>query len=228
MSNDGTRSAPSPYAKALADNGIPRQTAHRFQALARGAGCALEQPECASLIVGLKMTLDQQIQIWNAVGTWLAGIATFSAVVVSLHLARKTERVKLRVTVGLDLIFLGDGSPADKHVGFTVVNLGERPVNVVSIGWCVGEGKARRFCYQPVAGRFTERCPKRLAHGEQASFMVSFQAAPNWVREFATGFVEDLSDNNLRTLRARVSTSVGSAIEVRPEANLLEALRYAR
>jgi hypothetical protein len=30
------------------------------------------------------MTLDQQIQVWNAVGTWLAGITTFMAVVVDL------------------------------------------------------------------------------------------------------------------------------------------------
>jgi hypothetical protein len=173
----------------------------------------------------LKMTLDQQIQLWNTVGTWVAGVATFSAVVVSLHLSRKAERVKLRVNVGVRQVFAGDGSPAEEHVGFGVVNLGERTVNVQSIGWCVGKHKSKRFCIQPVAGRYTQQYPKQLVHGEQASFLVSFQAAPDWAKEFATGFVKDLSEKNLSTLRGLVNTSVGDAIEVRPESNLLDRLR---
>lgn len=171
------------------------------------------------------MTLDQQLQVWNVVGTWLAGIATFLAVVVSLHLARKAERVNVRASVGVRLVFAGDGTPAEEHVGFTVVNLGERPVNVVSIGWCVGKRKSKRFCIQPVVGRYTQQYPKQLAHGEQASFLVSFQAAPNWAKEFAAGFVEDVSDKHLRTLRGMVNTSIGQSIEVVPEASLLERLR---
>jgi hypothetical protein len=171
------------------------------------------------------MTLDQQIQVWNAVGTWVAGIATFLAVIVSLHLARKSERVNLRTNLGIRLVFEGDGTPAEEHVGFSVVNLGERPVNVVSIGWCVGKGKAKRFCIQPVAGRYTQQYPQQLPHGEQATFLVSFLASPNWSKEFATGFVEDLSEKNLKTLRGMVHTSVGKSIEVVPEENLIERLR---
>jgi hypothetical protein len=34
VSDDGTRSTVSPYAEALTTNGITRQTAHRYQALA--------------------------------------------------------------------------------------------------------------------------------------------------------------------------------------------------
>lgn len=173
------------------------------------------------------MTLDQQIQIWNAVGTWTAGVATFLAVVVSLNLARRAERVNLRASVDMRLVFAGDGSPAEEHVGFTVVNLGERPVNVVSIGWCVGKRKSKRFCIQPVAGQYTQQYPKQLAHGEQASFLVSFQAAPNWAKDFATGFVQEMSEKNLRTLRGMVNTSVGPSIEVVPDASLLERLRSA-
>jgi hypothetical protein len=37
------------------------------------------------------MTLDQQMQSCNAVGTWLAGIATFTIVVVSLRRSIKTQ-----------------------------------------------------------------------------------------------------------------------------------------
>lgn len=171
------------------------------------------------------MTLDQQIQVWNAVGTWLAGIATFLAVIVSLHLARKSEKVNLRTSVGIRLIFEGDGTPAEENVVFSAVNLGGRPVNVVSVGSCAGKGKAKRFCIQPVAGHYTHQYPKQLAHGEQATFLVSFLAAPNWSKDFAKSFVEDLSEKNLKTLRGLVNTSVGKSIEVVPEKNLIERLR---
>ena len=95
------------------------------------------------------MNLDQKIQIWNAVGTWLAGIATFLAVLVSLHLARKAEMVKIKTDVGIRLVIAGDGTPAEEHLGFSIVNLGDRPVNIVSVGWSIGKGKLKRFCVQP-------------------------------------------------------------------------------
>ena len=173
------------------------------------------------------MTFDQKIQVWNAVGTWLAGVATFLAVLVSLYLARKGDAVNIKANVGVRLVFAGDGSDAEEHVGFGIVNLGYRPVNVVSIGWSVGKGKSKRFCMQSVAGQYTHQYPKVLAHGEQALFMVSFKAAPNWPKEFAMGFIEDVGEQNFKTLRAQINTSIGKAIEVVPEKSLLERLRVA-
>lgn len=173
------------------------------------------------------MTLDQQIQVWNALGTWLAGAATFAAVVVSLHLARKADSIRLQATAGIRLVFAGDGSPAEEHVGISVVNKGDRPVTINSLGWRIGKGKNARHCVQPVFGQYTYQYPKLLAHGEQASFMVSFRAMPRWPKDFATGFVQDMRPRNLKTLRAIIHTSVGESIEVVPENNLLEKLREA-
>jgi len=171
------------------------------------------------------MTLDQKIQIWNAVGTWLAGFATLAAVLVALYLARKAERINIRVNAGIRLVFMGDGTPAEEHVGITVVNLGDRPVTINSVGWRIGKGKNARFCIQPLTGRYTHQYPKQLAHGEQATFMVSFAEVPDWPKEFATNFVNDLTPGNIKTLRALVHTSIGQTIEVMPENNLLDKLR---
>lgn len=173
------------------------------------------------------MTLDQQIEIWNAVGTWLAGIATFAAVVVSLQLARKAETIRLQANAGIRLIFAGDGTPAEEHVGIAAVNRGDRPVTINSIGWRIGKGKNARHCIQPVAGQYTHQYPKQLAHGDQVSFLVSFKAMPDWPKDFATGFVQDLRPRNLKTLRAIIHTSVGESIEVVPEESLLKRLRGA-
>lgn len=170
------------------------------------------------------MTLDQQIQMWNVVGTWFAGIATFCAVGVSLYLAMKSEAINLKANVGIRLVFAGDGTPAEEHVGFSVVNVGDKQVNILSVGWSVGK-KNKRYCIQPLRGQYTEQCPKWLAHGEGASFLHSFKDSPNWIADFASGFVQDTSDKNLKTLRARIHTSIGKTIEIVPEKNLLDRLR---
>ena len=173
------------------------------------------------------MTLDQQINVWNAVGTWLAGIATLCAVLVSLHLARRSERIRIKVTAGIRQISAGDGTPAEEHVQIGVVNHGDRAVVVNSVGWKVGARKDARFCIQPVSGRWTQNYPRQLAHGEQATFLVSFKATPDWPVHFAKDFVRDLSCKNLKTLRALVHTSLGQTIEVVREPSLLEKLRAA-
>lgn len=173
------------------------------------------------------MTVDQQINIWNAVGTWVAGIATFAAVVVSLYLARRSERLRIKATAGLRQVFAGDGTPAEDHVQISVVNHGDRTVIVNSVGWKIGTGKTARYCVQPVSGRWTQDYPKQLAHGETGSFLISFLATPDWPTHFAKSFIRDVSPKNLKTLRALVHTSLGQTVEVVPEGNLLRKLREA-
>jgi len=174
------------------------------------------------------MTLDQKIQIWVAVGTWVAGLATLAAVIVALRLAKQVEKVKLKVHVGLRELFMGDGSPSQEHLAISVTNLGERSVTINSVGWAVGRGKHRKFALQPEAAVYSAHYPVELTYGKQADFMVSFLIVPTWLKDFATGFVRDLSDRNLKTLVARIGTSVGQTVEVKPENNLLEALKKYR
>jgi hypothetical protein len=177
---------------------------------------------------GAGMTLDQIIQIWVAVGTWVAGLATFAAVVVALYLAKQVEKVKLKVHVGLRELVMGDGSPFQEHLAISVTNLGERAVTINSVGWAVGKGRHRRFALQPEAGVYSARYPIELTYGKGANFMVSFLIIPTWLKDFATGFVRDLSDRNLKSLVAQIHTSVGQTIEVKPEYDLLEALKKYR
>lgn len=174
------------------------------------------------------MTLDQQIQIWNAVGTWVAGIATFAAVLVSLNLARRSERVRLKVFAGFRLVIRGDGTPPEEHLNIGVTNLGDRSVTINTVGWVVGKRKQKRYCIQTVSGPWTAQYPVELQHGKNASFMVPFNHTPNWLTEFANGFLKSLPDKELDTLIVQVHTSVGQTIEVKPEKDLVERLRKAR
>jgi hypothetical protein len=174
------------------------------------------------------MTLDQKIQIWVAVGTWLSSLGTIAAVITALYLAKRVELVRLNVHVGLMEVIIGDGSPFQEHVGINVTNLGERPVTVNTVGWAIGKGKKRRFAIQPLNSPHSAQFPIELAHGKSASFLVSFDLTPGWKREFATGFVRDLSDKSLKSLVAQVHTSVGKTVEAHPRKDLLDALREFR
>jgi len=161
------------------------------------------------------------------IGTWLAAFATLAAVIVALYLARRTEKVRLKVHAGLRVIILGDGSPPQEHVVISVTNVGERPVIINSVGWAVGKRRHRSFCIQTVSGPYTKQYPVELAHGKSADFMVSFLATPTWPVEFATGFVKDLSDKSLKTLVALIHTSIGQTIEIHPEKPLVDRLKTA-
>ena len=170
------------------------------------------------------MTFDQKIQLWNVVGTWFAGLATLAAVIAALYLARKAERVNLRVFVGIQVV-LGNGSPRERYISIEVTNLGDRPVTVRTVGWAVGKGKKRKVCVQPVSGPYTAQHPIELAHGKSANFMVSLHLMPNWLSEVASEFIRD---TDIRTFVAQVHTSVGSIVEAKPIPDLVESIKRER
>lgn len=172
------------------------------------------------------MTLDQKIQIWIAIGSWLAGIGTITATVVALYLARRVEKVRLRVRVGLMQVVMGDGTPFQEHLGIDVTNAGERPVTINAIGWAVGKGKERKFAVQPLHSPHSAQCPIELAYGKNAKFLVSFDVMPNWARDFGTGFVQDVSEKNLSTLVVLVDTPMG-VVEAHPMPNVLQRISAA-
>lgn len=173
------------------------------------------------------MTLDQKIQVWSAVGSWVSGLGALAAVCLSLWLVNRTERVRIRASAGIRLLFEGDGTPAERHVCISVTNIGDRPVTVNTVGWRIGGWRKRRFCIQTVGGKYSNQFPIELAHGKSASFMVSLAEAPTWPSDFVRDFVHANTPSELRNLRAMVNTSVGQSILVVPESNLIEELAVA-
>ena len=129
---------------------------------------------------GIIMTLDQKIQLWNAIGTWVAGIATLAAVLVSLWLANHSKRVRLKINLSMMVSFIGDGSPGQRFVGFTVANISERSVTISSICWQVGKKKEMRHAYQPLDDN---QIPRQISYGESALFTVSLTRVPHWSKD---------------------------------------------
>jgi hypothetical protein len=172
------------------------------------------------------LTLDQKIQVWGVVGSWLSGMATLAAVCLTLWLVNRSDRVRVNGYAGIRLVVEGDGTPAEKQVCISVTNLGERAVTVNTVGWRIGEWRRRRYAIQNLAGRYSAQYPTELGHGKSASFMVSLKDVPNWPTEFMS-FVGTNDRKNLSTLRAAIHTSVGQSIYLRPEEELIELLAKA-
>jgi hypothetical protein len=172
------------------------------------------------------MTLDQQIQLWNAVGTWLAGIATFAAVVVSLYLANRLASPKAKLSVGHRIIVEpGVKKPAPEYVLFQIVNTGERPIRVTGIGWKVGFWK-KRHAIQMSENLLSSPLPVELSHGQEAKWFVPLAARDEpWLAYFAKGMLFPNCGFSCYSLRAQAFISTGRVFEAKPEINLLSKLR---
>lgn len=170
------------------------------------------------------MTLDQKILLWNAIGTWVAGIATLAAVLVSLWLATHSNKIRLQIKLGMMVSYIGDGSPGQNFVGFTVSNVSERNVTISSICWQVGKKDKKRHAYQPITDG---QIPRQISAGDSALFTISLTKKPHWPKEFANGFVEDFSDDNIKTLKGVVVTSIGQRFEITPDISVIKTLTEA-
>lgn len=173
------------------------------------------------------MTLDQKIAVLGVIGTWVAGVATFAAVCVSLYLARRGERVQLKVVAGLRTI-VGGGTVPEECLAIEVTNLGGRPVTVNSVGWAAGRRKKRVYCMQLLSNRWSAQYPIELPHGKSANFMLLTRDSPHWLTSYANVWLKDIPETELCTLVAQVHTSVGQTVEAKPEKGLLDRLRDAK
>ena len=182
-------------------------------------------------------------------GTWVAALATFAAVVVSLWLSSRRDSVSLRVRIGMRMI-VGGGEPRINILSIEVTNLGERPVKLTGMGWEIGRTKrTKRSAHQVGQGdpRFARRVPLSLDHGESAELGFELEDDTDWFGRFLERVIEEslgasgfrvraleavvgavlgpTLDRHLRSLRFWVSTSVGKFVSVKPEAAFVQRLR---
>lgn len=75
---------------------------------------------------------------FGAIAQAIGALATFLAVAVTLWLTRTERSLRATGRVGFQVTFVGDGSPGVYHVGFTVLNTGLQPIQVMSVGWRTG------------------------------------------------------------------------------------------
>ena len=175
----------------------------------------------------MKWTFDQWVAILSVAGSWLAAIGTISAVVVALVLAKRAERVRLRIWAGLADIVPRDGTVPIASVIISVTNLGERPVTIKSVGWRIGKGNGKRYFFPDLSSWSIGQFGTRIDFSETRQFLVSNDEFPNWMRDFVANFIraDDGSIASLKTLRAQVHTTVGRTKTVKPDQPFLDEIQ---
>jgi hypothetical protein len=84
-----------------------------------------------------QFSVDQQIQIVNTVGTWLAAFATTAAVIVSLYIAGRSERIANRPMLQCHINF-GPDDPIYGFIGFEIENVGSGPAILLPMPFLIG------------------------------------------------------------------------------------------
>lgn len=183
-------------------------------------------------------------RLWEVLGTWASAAATFGAVIVSLWLASRQSRPRLRVWADKRILISGISAgtaeirPADfpDKLVIDIANTGAMPVKVVAIGWLVR---------LPRPLRWLGLSPRRsLYQNPPESGRVPIDLAPaqyvNWLLEPelpTAGIAELLAASALwplwmRYLRVQASTSVDTSArgKLGPElrADILERVKKIR
>jgi hypothetical protein len=88
--------------------------------------------------------MDDLYKLYEVLGVWVGAIATFLAVVVSLRLARRAERPRLRVSVD-ERVFINPADVRDPAnvsledfplvISVAATNIGVTRVRVNAVGW---------------------------------------------------------------------------------------------
>ena len=116
---------------------------------------------------------SSQIQFWSMVAAWLGAIGTTSAVIVSLWLASRAGRVRLKVKVEAYSL---EGNTEPQAIIWSVTNTGDRRVTIEQVGFRIrqpdipGENCAMPKNQPP-------GLPRVLLPGDHASLQMRWQAS---------------------------------------------------
>lgn len=178
------------------------------------------------------LSIPDKINIFNAVGAWVAAIGTISAVIVALILARRDSKIKLKILAGHRLIITAGSDSMPDYCQIKVVNVGFRKATITGVGWNIGifgNGPfKRKKAIQLFDTVYSCPIPVTLADGDEASWMLPFQSGGehvDWLEHFAGGFIGTKYPRILaHTLRVEISTSVGASFSCRVEKELRNRL----
>lgn len=161
----------------------------------------------------------------NTFAPWFSAIGTITAVILSLHLARRDKHIRLEVTGGHRLIVTpGVPGPHPEYLVINIVNVGHREAQIKNIGWKVGIFK-KRYAVQTTTNDGTSSpLPIRLKDGEEAKYFVPLNEETKWSERFAKDMLKPFPRLQAYFVRVQAFTSVGDTFESRIEKGLREKL----
>lgn len=167
-------------------------------------------------------------ETWRFINTfapWLSALGTTAAVIMSLYLARRSTRPKLRVSMSIMFGFLPGTSIKKEYLLIAAVNAGFRDVTVKGLAWRIRRPWPRTFIVIP-PGNQSKNLPAKLTYGDETSFLFPVDDFP----EQAAPLLAELRKRRwlsfaLRRMRGGVYTSTGEEFLVQPDKHLRQWLR---
>jgi hypothetical protein len=172
--------------------------------------------------------MAEKINLFNALGAWVAAIGTISVVIVALYLARLDRIIRVRLSAGHRLV--GTGPVVSKyqdHCSIKAVNMGSRKVTITGVGWRVGFVKKRIYEQILSMPPYPSTMPITLADGEEATWLIPFDSMdehPNWIDTFPREVLGKYPNLASKSLRIFVYKSVGKPIIANIEKPLRDRL----
>lgn len=168
----------------------------------------------------------------NTFAPWLAALGTFSAVVTSLYLARKGNRLELEVRAGLRQVgfigmsadIVGTRKEPPELVWIGITNVGRRSATINLLYWKLLPWRKRGIAWYPLQNEYSSDFPITLADGKSANYGFPVPAFEKVNNQLIRSEFSGLSGAiKLRLLRVCVGTSTGDVFRFKPE-NELRAL----
>lgn len=146
---------------------------------------------------------EQLLQILNVIGTWLAGIGTVGAVIVSLSLARKSNSIKLKFKL----------IPSREKIKISVINTGHVEFAIKSIYLKHGIFK-KRYIYLE-----SNTDEDLLKYGHETDIFARYRGPyyyEQWFKELVNGiFKGGLKRLKLRFLKVRLITTFDDILDIK-------------
>ncbi|HGM5294777.1 TPA: hypothetical protein ACKP0P_001343 [Serratia marcescens] len=153
---------------------------------------------------------------WSMIGSWVAGIATFAAVVTTLYIAkmRPKPRIKCEITISAMKRYSWK-----KGIAIHIANIGIMSINISSIVWHFDGDTTFSQDFEPEGSNL----PKKLEHGESAFFFIQNDEEINWGKDVKNFILE----NNGRIDRLRISVNLGTMDKffVKPHKSVIKIIK---
>ena len=189
--------------------------------------CYRAGPNQSSSTIGY-MPSDCELKLLEVLGIWLAGLATFSAVLVSLWLARTSNAEEVDLSVYHSLKISPGVKATPEFITFAITNLGPRSVTICNIGWRsglfrYGPCKAVHAVQLPDGDPSNSEMPCTLGDGDMARYLVPLDIGNE---PFFVHFARKVLPTTLHrwTLKAEVYTSRGNTFRTQPNQGFFDRM----
>lgn len=166
---------------------------------------------------------------WTMIGTWVAGLATLSAVIVSLYLSMRAAKITVSGVVGLRDLVIPGISNIQRVLSITILNKGIPTAHIVNIGWRITAGnlferfflKRNKYYHQifQLSDVTPSKWPAKMDHGETVSIIIKIDEQ-EWIKKWA----ELLSLSEIKKLRFAITNSFGKTNYVKPDDFLINQI----